>query len=82
MNYLLGVLCVLWLYFSIGRTLLVLRERGRVLQRVHELATEDIKAHRAWEWRYEAYESISFWRMVFSLRPVDEFYDEWGSPEP
>lgn len=62
--------------FGFIRNHLVYRERMRVLDRIHELALVDVGHDEPFSWRYELFESVSYRRMVFSLRPVRSFFAE------
>ena len=63
----------IWLMF---RNEAVHNEQMRVIQVVSNLARIDIKEGRDWKWRYEAFDEISYYAMLFQLwKPVKSFYD-------
>jgi hypothetical protein len=59
------------------RNELVYRYRGELLRRVARCAEDDIAHDRAWDWRYEAFERLSYRRMVLEFwRPLDWFIED------
>lgn len=75
MLFLLVVLALLADFYLLWRNDQVYRERMRVLDAISAWASIDIDQDREWQWRYDQYESISYWSMVLSVRPVESFYE-------
>ena len=70
------VLALAIFLFAWNRNDAVHRERLKVIDDISKLADEDIRRDLPWEWRYEAYEKISYNKMFFTFwRPVSSFYD-------
>lgn len=50
--------------FASHRIETVFRFRADLLAKIHDRCGEDIEASRDWEWRYKAFESVSYNDMV------------------
>lgn len=59
---------VLVAILAIRRVNQVYAERIRVLDKISQLGSQDIKNGDDWRWRYDAYESVGFWEMSFKFR--------------
>jgi hypothetical protein len=70
---LLGSVACLFLLHRIG---LVHAESLRVLDLIHDAASQDIgEGIYAFEWRYEEFDKVSFSRMLYaSWKPVDSWF--------
>lgn len=44
------------------------------LDLIDEYSTADIEAGRPWDWRFEVFEDITFYTMVFSFKPIKSFF--------
>jgi hypothetical protein len=65
------------LVVNILRSPKVLKERKRVLELVHKLSLEDVRAGKDFIWRYEEFKSVNFFVMIFSFwRPIKSFYKD------
>lgn len=73
------VLYLAALSYVLVRNQLVFKERNYMLDIVSDYADADIQAGRSWEWRFEVFEDISYFQMLFSFRPVKSFFR--GRPE-
>jgi hypothetical protein len=73
-----------------GLCLVVMRRNSRVhayrmrlLGDLHEAALADIATGRPWEWRYRAFEAVSYDRMVLTFwRPLTSFYRDRSFTDP
>ena len=62
------------LYFLI-RNQLVFRELQRVIFLVYELGKKDIRHHKDPGWRWDSFNEISYFEVVFKFwKPVKSFY--------
>lgn len=75
MLFLFLVIFVLADFYFLFRNNDVYRERERVLDAISTWAEVDISQGREWRWRYDEFESVSYWSMLFSVRPVGSFFD-------
>lgn len=65
----------------IARTLCVVVHRLRLIDRIGDAAIRDIDAGRAWRWRWEAYDSVSYSAQLWMFwRSLDSFW-EWLRPD-
>ena len=55
-------------WFGIHRNNLVYKERIRIIKVIYDSV--------GWEWRQSVLQQISFYEMVFSLRPVKSFFKD------
>ena len=49
-----------------------------MLRQIRLAATVDIFAESPWEWGYEEYDRVSYWKMLFSVKPIkpESYYDD------
>ena len=65
------------------RNEMVSRYRGRLIQDIHNSCAVDINLRRDWQWRYEAYDKVSYNSMVLQFwRPLDSFYPDQSFRHP
>lgn len=63
------------------RNALVLRYRTNLLDKVSTLAQSE--AYGAWEWRFDVFESVPYYEMVFKFwKPLDSFYPDKSFIQP
>ena len=67
------LICLLFLI----RNLLVYNERQRVLKIVSTLARQDIDNGKDWRARYDLFNNVSYWKMLFHFwKPIKSFYKD------
>jgi len=73
------IACITYLFRN-GK---VCKERHRVLDVIDKLAKEDINEGRNFKWRYDEFNSISyFYMLLIFFRPVDYFYKDMDCVKP
>lgn len=68
---------MIWCLITFRRNNQVSKYRNELIQRVGALAQDDINNGRGWEWRWRAYETVSYDEMLRKFwKPLDSFYED------
>lgn len=65
----------MWSAFGLVRNTRVFRFRSILLERISDAASQDIKNHRDFMWRYNEFGNVSYEAMATKMwRPIQSFY--------
>ncbi len=86
MSYIFGFLVfllVLDVYIMWYRNNEVRELRLNYISRIAKTFKEDNRLGRSWEWRFEVFDSVSYYEMLFKFCvPLDEFYEDKSFLDP
>jgi hypothetical protein len=81
--FLILILFYVWQMMCMVRNKSVYRFRRHLLAMVTQASHADVRSGHAWQWRFEAFETVSYELMLSKFWvPITDFYEDYSFIDP